>query len=377
MPGPAEVSWAELALDYEAFAGREPSLPGSPTAGYAPAAWGVGPNPAQGYRCGRAPPGGGHTAIRAPLGRFRSLLPLGGRVCAGLSARPCFAARHEVMLQLMRLATHSWTRGSGAVGRRPACGRLWVTVFLWTTTPALSREGPPLLPYARRPPRAPPKSVPLAAPQCSRTPGAGSGTQGPLCLEHGAPLCPSCRSLGRGMSRCCRAGHKGHADPSVGPRCPRVLPRVAPGRQVLVPEDRRAGAAVLSSLLGRARPAFQALPALGPPASHQCTAPRRRPPSALGLDDSRPPKCPKPDLLADRGGTVSEGPARPGGGGADPFPPPPTAGDGSTGPAPAGTEMTSALQGRHLRRGAPPPPPPQKSNPPPPPAGGWTAGVAP
>ena len=41
----------------------------------------------------------------APLGRCRSLLPLGGRVCAGLSARPFFAARHEVMLQLMRLAT--------------------------------------------------------------------------------------------------------------------------------------------------------------------------------------------------------------------------------------------------------------------------------
>ena len=42
----------------------------------------------------------------APLGRCRSLLPLGGSVCARLSARPFLAARHEVMLQLMRLATH-------------------------------------------------------------------------------------------------------------------------------------------------------------------------------------------------------------------------------------------------------------------------------
>ena len=41
-----------------------------------------------------------------PLGRCCSLLPLGGRVCAGLSARLFFAARHEVMLQLMRLPTH-------------------------------------------------------------------------------------------------------------------------------------------------------------------------------------------------------------------------------------------------------------------------------
>ena len=44
----------------------------------------------------------------APLGRCRSLLPLGGRVCASLSARPFFTTRHEVMLRLMRLATHCW-----------------------------------------------------------------------------------------------------------------------------------------------------------------------------------------------------------------------------------------------------------------------------
>ena len=41
----------------------------------------------------------------APPGRCRSLLPLGSRVCAGFSARLFFTARHEVMLQLMRLAT--------------------------------------------------------------------------------------------------------------------------------------------------------------------------------------------------------------------------------------------------------------------------------
>ena len=150
------------------------------------------------------------------------------------------------------------------------------------------------------------------------------------CLEHGAPSCPKCKSLGWGISRCCRAGHKGHADPSAGPRCPRAPPRVALGRQVLVPEDRCAGAAALSSWLGRARPAPQALPASGPLASRRCMAPPRtlgaRPPLALGPDDSRPPKCPKPDLLVDRGGGGggSEGGASTsggGGGGADPFSP--------------------------------------------------------
>ena len=67
MPGPAEVSWAKLAPDYEAFAGQgAPSLPKSRNVGYAPAAWGAGPNPEQCGRCGRAPLSGGHTAIPGP-----------------------------------------------------------------------------------------------------------------------------------------------------------------------------------------------------------------------------------------------------------------------------------------------------------------------
>ena len=121
-----------------------------------------------------------------------------------------------------------------------------------------------------------------------------------LCLEHAT------EAWGWGISRCYRAGHEGHTDPSAGPRCPRVPPRVAPGRQVLVPEDLRAGAAALCSWLSRARPASQALPASGPPASRRCTPPPRalgvRPSSALGPDNSKPKKCPKLNRLADRGG---------------------------------------------------------------------------
>ena len=114
MPGPAEVSWAELALDYEVFVGRELSA-----------------SPDQRLRGTRLPLGERRQILRkagglaerhlaagamlsvAPPGRCRSLLPLGDRVCVGLSARPYFAARHEVMLQLMRLAAHccnSWAR---------------------------------------------------------------------------------------------------------------------------------------------------------------------------------------------------------------------------------------------------------------------------
>ena len=265
MPGPAEVSWAKLALDYEAFAW-----------------WGLQASPDHRLRGTRLPLGERAQVLRkaaglverhlvavtllcvAPMGRCRSLLPMGGCVCASLLARPFFAARHEVMLQLMRLATHcrdSWVRRL----RAPACMRPPLgDRFLMDYYPCPLEGGPPPLPYARRPPRALPRSVPLAALQRSRPPGAGSGTQGTLCLEHGAPSCPRCKSLGWGISRCCRAGHEGHTDPSAGLRCPRVPPRVALGRQVLVPKDRRVGAAALSSWLGRARPASQALLASGP-----------------------------------------------------------------------------------------------------------------
>ena len=121
MLGPAEVSWADLALDYEAFVG-----------------WALPASPDHRLRGTRLPLGERAHILRkavglaechlaagvmlsgAPLGRCRSLLPLGGRVCAGLSARPYFAACHDVMLQLMRLAAryhNSWARRLRAPAR--------------------------------------------------------------------------------------------------------------------------------------------------------------------------------------------------------------------------------------------------------------------
>ena len=126
-PGPAEVSWVELPLDYEAFVGR--ALPASPDHRLRGTRLPLGER-AQILRkaMGLAERhlAAGALLSGAPLGRCRSLLPLGGRVCAGLSARPYFAARHEVMLQLMRLATHcrdSWARRLRAPARmRPQHG---------------------------------------------------------------------------------------------------------------------------------------------------------------------------------------------------------------------------------------------------------------
>ena len=161
--------------------------------------------------------------------------------------------------------------------------------------------------------------------------GAGSGTQGALCLEHGAPSCARCRSLGWGISRCCRAGHEGHAGSSGGPGCPIALPRVAPGRQVLVPEARRTGAAALSSWLGRARPDSQALPSSGLPATRRCTAPPRvlgtRPSPALGPHAPRPAKRQAPNQ-ANRGDPGGVGHRTTGGGAVDPLSPQPAGGGG-------------------------------------------------
>ena len=381
-PGPAEVSWAELALDYEAFVGR--ALPASPDNRLRGTRLPLGER-AQVLRkaVGLAERhlAAGALLSGAPLGSCRSLLPLGGRVCAGLSARPYFAARHEVMLQLMRLAAHcrdSWARRLRAPARmRPQhSDRCLMELF-----PRPPEGGPPLLPYARRPPRAPASSVPLAAPQRSRPPGAGSGTQGALCLEHGAPSCARCRSLGWGISRCCQAGHAGL---SGGSSCPVAPPRVAPGRQVLVPEARRAGAPALSSWLRRARPASQALPDSGPPAARRCAAPPRvlgtRPPQALDLGSSRPAKRQTPNQ-AIRGvpGGMSHHTA--GGGATDPLSPQPAGGGaiardrapwhspparrtwerrqvgGQQGPPCAGQ------RGGAQHRGRPPPRPPRKRGP--------------
>ena len=127
MPEPAKVSWAELALDYEAFVGR--ALPASLDYRLRGTRLPLGER-AQILRkaVGLAERhlAAGTLLSGAPLGRCRSLLPLGGRMCTGLSARPYFAARHEVMLQLMRLAAHcrdSWVRRLRAPARmRPPLG---------------------------------------------------------------------------------------------------------------------------------------------------------------------------------------------------------------------------------------------------------------
>ena len=167
----------------------------------------------------------------------------------------------------MRLATHcrdTWVR------RLWAPARMWPpqgSIFLMDSYPCPLEGGPTLLPCARRPPRAARKSVPLAAPQRTRPPGADNGTRDVLCLEHGAPSCPRCRILGWGINRCCRARQEGHAGPEVGPRGPdgRASGRTGPPSASASGPGRWGGGNIL--LPGRAWPASQALPVSGPSAS--------------------------------------------------------------------------------------------------------------
>ena len=181
----------------------------------------------------------------------------------------------------MRLATHcrdSWVRRLRAPARmRPPLGDRFLMDYF--PRPLEGRR-----PYCRMP-KGTHGRHPGASHSPPRSAAARMGRAVALRarLEHGAPSCATCKTVGWGISRCCRAGHEWHTDPSAGLRCPRVPPRVAPSRHVLVPEDRRAGAAALSSWIGRARPASQALPASGPPAS------RGAPPPPPPQDARHPP----------------------------------------------------------------------------------------
>ena len=228
-------------------------------------------------------------------------------MCTGLSARPFFAARCEVMLQLVRLATDcrdAWVRRPWAPARMrpPLDDRSLMDYY-----PRPLEGGPPLLPFARRPPPGAAQERPARGSAAQRPPGAGSGTQSALCLEHGAPSCPGCRSRGWGISRCCRAGHEGHADPSAGPRCPKARPGSHRAATCSCPRPGTLGGGAV--LLARPGPPhLPSPPSRGPPSVspvHPPAPPKTLDahiPSALGPEDSRPPKRPKPDLLADQGG---------------------------------------------------------------------------
>ena len=105
--GPGDVTWVELALDCETFLGRAP--PASPHHQL----WGMrlplGERAQvlrQAARLLQRHMAAGRFLSGAPSDRCRALVPLGGRLCAGLQARPFFAGRADMALQLQGLGLH-------------------------------------------------------------------------------------------------------------------------------------------------------------------------------------------------------------------------------------------------------------------------------
>ena len=226
----------------------------------------------------------------------------------------------------MRLAGTAGTRGSGAYGRLPACGRRWATVSSWITSPVPSREGPP---YCRMP----------GGPQ-GRHPGASHSPPRSAAACQGRAVALRVRSAWN-MGRRHAPGAEAWAGASAAaagratkgtltPRRARAVRGSRPGPPGARPRGpaRRGGGAVLLAWTGP--PSLSGPPGVGPPGVSPLRAsPSRtlgtRPSSALGPDNDRPPKHPALDLLADRGGSVEEGPVSSRGGDADPFSPPPSA----------------------------------------------------
>ena len=218
IPGPAEVSWAELALDYEASAGR--ALPASSDHRLRGTRLPLG-EPAQILRKAAGLVErhlvAGTLLCAAPLGRCRPLLALGGRVCACLCARPFFAARHEVMLQLMRLATHyrdSWVRRLRAPARmRPPLDDRFLIPYY--STPSGGRAPPPAI--CQKAPTGAAQERPARCPAAQPPARRGRWHSGRALLGAWGAIVPFVQKPGLGHQLLLPGGTRGAHRPLNGP----------------------------------------------------------------------------------------------------------------------------------------------------------------
>ena len=242
LPGQGQVTYAELALDFEEHAGRAlPAAPGHRLAGR------VLPlrerahvlklaldKTQQFLRVGELLGG----QLR-PL--CNALVPFGGYKCMGRTERPVFACRPAMQEHMRRLEVHCralWARRLARPGRgrqeaflsnylpRPLGGQASLRPFQRV------RPQRPHCPPAQPPPPARPAGAPRAL-------GRGLGTVRVLCPAHGAATCAACAATGQGIKYCCSLGHEGHrlapAAQRAGARAlrawlqaPQQVPRPAP-----------------------------------------------------------------------------------------------------------------------------------------------------
>ena len=152
------MSWAELALDYEAYVGR--AIPAAPHRKLCGARLPLGARAE--VLCKAVGLAGRHLAAgkllrEQPVGRCRSLLPLGGRMSVACRRGPTLPSGMKSSSCCCAWLTTAVTRGSAASERTRVCGRPWGTASSWTTSPGRRRVGSPSCPIrgarrGRRPP---------------------------------------------------------------------------------------------------------------------------------------------------------------------------------------------------------------------------------
>ena len=242
LPGQGQVTYAELALDFEEHAGRAlPAAPGHRLAGR------VLPLRARAHVLKLALDKTQQFLRAGELlgGQLRplcnALVPFGGYKCMGRTERPVFACRPAMQEHMRRLEVHCralWARRLARPGRgrqeaflsnylpRPLGGQASLRPFQRV------RPQRPHCPPAQPPPPARPAGAPRAL-------GRGLGTVRVLCPAHGAATCAACAATGQGIKYCCSLGHEGHrlapAAQRAGARAlrswlqaPQQVPRPAP-----------------------------------------------------------------------------------------------------------------------------------------------------
>ena len=213
LPGQGQVTYVELALDFEEHAGRAlPAAPGHKLAGRVlplrerAHVLKLALDRTQQFRRAGELLGG---QLR-PL--CNALVPLGGYRCMGRTERPVFACRQAMQEHMRRLEMHCralWARRLA----RPGRGRQEAFLNDYLPRPLGGRA--PLRPFQRaRPqrPRCPPAQPPPPARPAGapRALGRGLGTVRVLCLAHGVATCAACAATGQGIRYCCSLGHEGH-----------------------------------------------------------------------------------------------------------------------------------------------------------------------
>ena len=213
LPRQGQVTYVELALDFEEHAGRAlPAAPGHKLAGR------VLPLRERAHVLKLAPDRTQQFLRAGELlgGQLRplcnALVPLGGYRCMGRTERPVFACRQAMQEHMRRLEVHCralWARRLA----RPGRGRREAFLNDYLPRPLGGRA--PLRPFQRaRPqrPRCPPAQPPPPARPAGapRALGRGLGTVRVLCPVHGAATCAACAATGQGIKYCCSLGHEGH-----------------------------------------------------------------------------------------------------------------------------------------------------------------------